>query len=95
MNNTQERPPTLRSLAAKLGLGVSTVSQALRDSPEIAVETRKRVKMAAEAAGYVPNRAGVRLRTGKTNIISLVLNPEDDGSGFFTNMIYGISDALA
>jgi LacI family transcriptional regulator len=95
MNNTPERPPTLRSLAAKLGLGVSTVSQALRDSPEIAVETRKRVKMAAEAAGYVPNRAGVRLRTGKTNIISLVLNPEDDGSGFFTNMIYGISDALA
>ena len=95
MVNSRGKRPTLRSLAAKLGLGVSTVSQALRDSSEIAVETRKRVKLAAEEAGYVPNRAGVRLRTGKTNIISLVLNAEDDGSGFFTNMIYGISDALA
>ncbi|MBL8791060.1 MAG: substrate-binding domain-containing protein [Rhizobiales bacterium] len=94
MNPSREKPPTLRSLAARLGLGVSTVSQALRDSSEIAVETRRRVKLAAEQLGYVPNRAGVRLRTGKTNIISLVLNPEDDGSGFFTNMIYGIADAL-
>ncbi|MFT3672620.1 LacI family transcriptional regulator [Aestuariivirga sp.] len=93
--NAWDKPPTLRNLAARLGLGVSTVSQALRDSPEIAVETRRRVKQAAEQLGYVPNRAGVRLRTGKTNIISLVLNPEDDGSGFFTNMIYGIADALA
>ncbi len=94
MNPSRDKPPTLRSLAARLGLGVSTVSQALRDSPEIAAETRRRVKQAADQMGYVPNRAGVRLRTGKTNIISLVLNPEDDGSGFFTNMIYGIADAL-
>lgn len=94
MTNARGKQPTLRSLAAKLGLGVSTVSQALRDSSEIAVETRKRVKLAAEEVGYVPDRAGVRLRTGKTNIISLVLNAEDDGSGFFTNMIFGISDAL-
>jgi LacI family transcriptional regulator len=95
MNGSWEKPPTLRSLAARLGLGVSTVSQALRDSSEIALETRRRVKLAAEQLGYVPNRAGVRLRTGKTNIINLALNPEDDGSGFFTNMIYGITDALA
>lgn len=95
MSISRDRPPTLRSLAASLGLGVSTVSQALRDSPEIAVETRKRVKSAAAQLGYVPNRAGVRLRTGKTSIISLVLNPEDEGSGFFTNMIYGILDGLA
>lgn len=94
MNPSWDKPPTLRNLAARLGLGVSTVSQALRDSSEIAVETRRRVKLAAEQLGYVPNRAGVRLRTGKTNIISLVLNPEDDGSGFFTNMIFGIADAL-
>ena len=95
MSSLKDKRPTLRNLAAKLGLGVSTVSQALRDSPEIAAATRERVKTAATEAGYIPNRAGVRLRTGKTNILSLVLNPEDDGSGFFTNMIYGISDALA
>ena len=68
--------PTLRSLAEITGLGVSTVSQALRDNPEIAEETRRRVKLAAQQAGYRPDRAGVRLRTGKTNVITLILNTD-------------------
>ncbi|MEO9168530.1 MAG: LacI family DNA-binding transcriptional regulator, partial [Aestuariivirga sp.] len=105
MAENSEKRPTLRSLAEITGLGISTVSQALRDSPDIALETRKRVRLAAQQAGYRPNRAGVRLRTGKSNVITLVLNPQDgssgvfsnqDGSsGFFANIVYGISDALA
>jgi LacI family transcriptional regulator len=95
MDNAADKRPTLRSLAEITGLGISTVSQALRDSPTIAEETRKRVKLAAQQAGYRPNRAGVRLRTGKTNVITVVLNPQDEGSGFFSQFVYGISDALA
>jgi LacI family transcriptional regulator len=95
MEDPTEKRATLRSLAEITGLGISTVSQALRDSPEIAIETRKRVRLAAQQAGYRPNRAGVRLRTGKSNVIALVLNPQDGGSGFFSNIIYGISDALS
>ncbi len=97
MSDSSDKRPTLRTLAEITGLGISTVSQALRDSPDIAIETRKRVQLAAQQAGYRPNRAGVRLRTGKSNVISLVLNAEDaedGGSGFFANMVYGISDAL-
>jgi LacI family transcriptional regulator len=94
MSDSPEKRPTLRSLAEITGLGISTVSQALRDSPEIALETRKRVQMAAQQMGYRPNRAGVRLRTGKSNVITLVLNAEDGGSGFFANMVYGISETL-
>lgn len=89
-----EPRPTLRSLAEVLGLGVSTVSLALRNSSEIAEETRKRVQLAALHAGYRPNRAGVRLRTGKTNVITVVLNPQDEGSGFFADFVFGISDGL-
>jgi LacI family transcriptional regulator len=94
MVENSDKRPTLRTLAEITGLGISTVSQALRDSPEIALETRKRVRLAAQQAGYRPNRAGVRLRTGKSNVITVILNPQDGGSGFFSNMIYGISDAL-
>ncbi len=90
-----DKRPTLRSLAEITGLGISTVSQALRDSPEIAEETRRRVQLAARQAGYRPNRAGVRLRTGKTNVVTVVLNPQDEGSGFFADFVYGISDGLA
>ncbi len=95
MDKSADKRPTLRSLAEITGLGISTVSQALRNSPAIAEETRKRVQLAAQQAGYRPNRAGVRLRTGKTMVITVVLNPQDEGSGFFSQFVYGISDALA
>jgi LacI family transcriptional regulator len=87
--------PTLRTLAEITGLGVSTVSQALRDNPEIAEDTRRRVKLAAQQAGYMPDRAGVRLRTGKTNVISLILNTESNATGFTEHIVLGISEALA
>ena len=77
------------------GLGVTTVSRALKDAPEIGEETRRRVQLVARQVGYRPNRAGVRLRTGKTNVISLVLNTEEQISGFVSDIIYGISEALA
>ena len=77
------------------GLGVTTVSRALKDAPEIGAETGERVQLVARQIGYRPNRAGVRLRTGKTNVISLVLNTEEEIIGFVSDMIYGISEELA
>jgi LacI family transcriptional regulator len=87
--------PTLKTIAFLAGLGVTTVSRALKDGPEIGEETRHRVKLIAQQVGYRPNRAGVRLRTGKTNVISLILNVQDEGYGFLSAFIYGISEALA
>ena len=54
--------PTLKTIAFMTGLGVTTVSRALKDAPDIGIETRKRVKLVADQVGYRPNRAGVRLR---------------------------------
>lgn len=87
--------PTLKTIAFMTGLGVTTVSRALKDAPEIGEETRRRVQLVARQVGYTPNRAGVRLRTGKTNVISLVLNTEEQVGGFVSDMIYGISEALS
>lgn len=92
--SAQDRP-TLKTLAFMTGLGVTTVSRALKDAPEIGAETRRRVQLVAKQIGYRPNRAGVRLRTGKTNVISLVLDTEEQIGGFVSDMIYGISEALA
>ena len=52
---------------------VPTVSRALNDAPDIGEATKRRVQELAEKIGYRPNRAGLRLRTGKTNVIALVL----------------------
>ena len=87
--------PTLKTIAFMTGLGVTTVSRALKDAPDIGEETRRRVQLVARQVGYRPNRAGVRLRTGKTNVISLVLNTEEQIGGFVSDMIYGISEQLA
>jgi LacI family transcriptional regulator len=87
--------PTLKTIAFMTGLAVTTVSRALKDAPEIGEETRKRVQLVARQVGYRPNRAGVRLRTGKTNVISLVLNTEEQVGGFVSDLIYGISEHLA
>jgi LacI family transcriptional regulator len=82
---TGERP-TLKTIAFMTGLGLSTVSQALKDGPDISRATKERVQLVAKQIGYRPNRAGVRLRTGKTNVIALVLNTKEEGMGLVSEM---------
>jgi LacI family transcriptional regulator, galactose operon repressor len=73
---------------------MTTVSRALGDAPDISEATKKRVRKIAQDVGYVPNRAGVRLRTGKTNVISLVLATERDTLNMTSSLISAISDGL-
>ena len=86
--------PTLKTIARISGLAVTTVSRALGNAPDISEETKKRVRGIAEEIGYVPNRAGVRLRTGKTNVISLVLATEHDTLNMTSSLIASISAGL-
>ena len=72
------RKPTLKTIAQMSGLAVPTVSRALNDAPDIGSDTKVLVRKIANEIGYVPNRAGVRLRTGRTNVISLVMSTEHD-----------------
>jgi LacI family transcriptional regulator len=91
---TKERP-TLKTIAFMTGLGITTVSRALKDAPDIGAETKERVRMVARQLGYQPNRAGVRLRTGKTNVIALVLGIDEEILGFSNQMVVGISEVLS
>jgi LacI family transcriptional regulator len=86
--------PTLKTIAYKTGLGITTVSRALKDAPDIGADTKERVRLVARQLGYQPNRAGVRLRTGKTNVIALVLSIEQELMGFTSQIVQGISEVL-
>ncbi len=90
---TAERP-TLKTIAYMTGLGITTISRALKDAPDIGADTKERVRMVARQLGYQPNRAGVRLRTGKTNVIALVLSIDEEIMGFSSQMVFGISEVL-
>ena len=87
--------PTLKTIAYMTGLGITTVSRALKDAPDIGAETKERVRLVASQLGYQPNRAGIRLRTGKTNVIALVLSIEEELMGFTSQMVFGISEVQA
>lgn len=88
------RKPTLRTIAELTGLAVTTVSRALGGAPQIALETRQRVRRVAEEIGYLPDRAAQRLRTGRTNVITLILDPHDEILGFGTSLVQGLTEAL-
>ena len=85
---------TLRTIAEVTGLSLSTVSLSLRGGTTLKQETRDKVNAAAQALGYIPDRAGVRLRTGKTNVIALVLDGAEDSIDFARQMIQGIGHAI-
>lgn len=92
--DSEAERPTLKTIAAATGLAVATVSRALKDAPDIGEETKRRVRETAALLGYRPNRAGVRLRTGKTNVIALVLSTETDVMNHTSRLIYSIANAL-
>jgi LacI family transcriptional regulator len=87
--------PTLRTIAFMTGLSVTSVSRALKDAPDIGEETKRRVRLVASQVGYRPNRAGVRLRTGRTSVISLILSVESEVFGVTAHLVQGISAHLA
>ncbi|ODT80426.1 MAG: hypothetical protein ABS76_15910 [Pelagibacterium sp. SCN 64-44] len=99
MHNQRPKPAekgrvTLKTIAEVTGLSLSTVSLSLRGGTTLKQETRDKVAAAAKALGYVPDRAGVRLRTGKTNVLALVLDGAEDSIDFARQMIQGIGQAI-
>ena len=86
--------PRLKDIAFLGGLSVTTVSKALNDAADIGDKTKKRVREIAKQIGYRPNRAGLRLRTGKTNVISVILRAEDGAMGMSSPLISGIADVI-
>lgn len=64
---------TLRDIAEATGVTINTVSHALKDKPDISVETKQRIRLVAEEMGYVGNALAGSMRTGCTRMIALIL----------------------
>lgn len=83
--------PTLKTIARLSGLAVPTVSRALSDAPDIGQKTKDRVQEIAREIGYRRDRAAVRLRTGKTNVIALVIGAGRDAMNHTSHLISAIA----
>ena len=86
--------PTLKTIAQMTGFAVTTISRALNNAPELSQDTRDRVQKIAAEIGYLPDRAALRLKTGRTNVIALVLEPDEQIYGFGSSIVTGLSEAV-
>jgi LacI family transcriptional regulator len=64
---------TLKKLADMLNLSVSTVSRALKDHPDISLETRVKVKELATVLEYEPNTYAIHLRTNNSKEFGIII----------------------
>lgn len=80
----------LKKLSSILGLSISTVSKALRDSYEISEETKERVKKIAKAYNYQPNVYASSLRRAKSKTIAVIV--PRIANNFFVSAIDGIQE---
>ncbi|QII49215.1 substrate-binding domain-containing protein [Bacillus paralicheniformis] len=63
---------TIKDIAHAAGVSYSTVSKALRNSPLVKPDTKKKVLQVAEQLGYTPNFAARSLASKKSQTIGLV-----------------------
>ncbi|WP_181305488.1 LacI family DNA-binding transcriptional regulator [Rufibacter sp. XAAS-G3-1] len=79
---------TIHDIAKELNTSPSTVSKALNDHPSISAATKELIKAAAQNLNYRQNRLASSLRSGRTNIIGIVIPSAD--IGFFGGVVHGI-----
>ncbi len=82
---------TLKKLAKELKVSISTVSKALRDSPEISVETIEKVKYLANKYNYRPNKIALSLKSNRTLTIGVII--PDILNRFYSKVLNGIHDS--
>jgi LacI family transcriptional regulator, repressor for deo operon, udp, cdd, tsx, nupC, and nupG len=88
-----EKPATIKEIARKLNVSVSTVSRALHNHPSISLRTRLQVQQLAAELKYEPNQAAISFKKGKTFTLGLIL--PNLGEQFFSMAINAIEDKAA
>jgi len=83
---------TIKDIARKLNISVSTVSRALNDKYDIKKETRDMILKTVEEMGYMPNPIARKLIQNRTYSVGVVV-PEFLHS-FFPETIMGMQEAL-
>src|ERR1017187_2322261 len=83
---------TMKDIAEDLGGSIGTVSQVLRDHPDISAETRERVQRRIKELNYRPNLTARALVTGRSYSIGLIV--PDLVHPFFGEVASGLSRIL-
>ncbi|HEX5025678.1 MAG TPA: LacI family DNA-binding transcriptional regulator [Agriterribacter sp.] len=86
----EKKVPTIKEIAKKLNISVSTVSRALHNHPSIGLRTKAQVQKLAKEMQYEPNQTAIQFKQGKTFTLGLILpNLREE---FFSSAISGVED---
>ncbi|WP_114782579.1 LacI family DNA-binding transcriptional regulator [Botryobacter ruber] len=84
--------PTIHDIARELNVTFSTVARALNDHPAISIATKEAVRETAKRLGYRQNKLASSLRSGRSNIIGILV-PSLDVT-FFSSVVHGIENVM-
>lgn len=84
--------PTLRDVAAEAGVSPMTASNALRGKPGVKESTRAKVIAAAKRLNYRINLTASMLKSGRSNIIHVIVNEFD--SPFYSKLTQALSNEI-
>lgn len=83
---------TLKEVAEKSGMSVTTVSRALNGFDDVAADTRAFIQATADQLGYTPNLNARRLKMQRAEALGFVLPGESlqFSDPFFSELFFGI-----
>ena len=81
---------TMKDVAQKAGVSVSTVSHVVNNTRFVDAATREKVESAMKALAYVPNFLARSLRKKTTHTIGIIVS--DIGNSFFTDIVKACED---
>lgn len=83
---------TLRDVAKKAEVSITTVSRVINNPEKVSTNTRERVQKAMRVLDYKPSRVAQRLRgtKGKSKLLGLII--PDIQNPFYSNIVRGVED---
>lgn len=89
----REKAATLKDIAKKLDVSVTTISKALKNHPDISKERREQILAAVDELNYVPNAMASNLRMRSTRFVGLIVS--NNANPYFAEVVSGIEKVLS
>ena len=88
-----KRDVTLKDIAEKLQVSVTTISKAINNHPDISRGRRKQISELIEKMGYVPNTMARTLRSKKSKFVGLIIS--DNSNPYYARVVKGVEETLS
>ena len=68
-----DKPATIKDIARRLNVSISTVSRAMRNAPDVSPDTREAILALSEELNYQPNKLALSLKQRQTHNIGVIV----------------------